>query len=304
VPAAERPRVVTPYEFADLADALELIPWDGTGPLPDEAAEAQVYVMPYVFNQPTLDVIAAMPKLEVIQTQTAGVEHVLPYLRKGIVLCNARGVHDASTAELAVTLTLASLRGLRDFVTAQAGGQWTFAVRDSLADRRVLIVGYGSIGAALEQRLLPFECDVVRVARQARENVYEMGQLPDLLPEADVVVLLIPLTDETRKLVNAEFLGRMKDGALLVNVARGAIVDTEALLAEVQTARLRAALDVTDPEPLPTDHPLWRAPGVLITPHVGGASSAFLPRSKRLIHEQLKRYAAGRPLLNVMWGEY
>jgi phosphoglycerate dehydrogenase-like enzyme len=304
VPAAERPRVVTPYEFADLADALELIPWDGTGPLPDEAAEAQVYVMPYVFNQPTLDVIAAMPKLEIIQTQTAGVEHVLPYLRKGIVLCNARGVHDASTAELAVTLTLASLRGLRDFVTAQAGGQWTFAVRDSLADRRVLIVGYGSIGAALEQRLLPFECDVVRVARQARENVYEMGQLPDLLPEADVVVLLIPLTDETRKLVNAEFLGRMKDGALLVNVARGAIVDTEALLAEVQTARLRAALDVTDPEPLPTDHPLWRAPGVLITPHVGGASSAFLPRSKRLIHEQLKRYAAGRPLLNVMWGEY
>jgi phosphoglycerate dehydrogenase-like enzyme len=304
VPAAERPRVVTPYEFADLADALELIPWDGTGPLPDEAAEAQVYVMPYVFNQPTLDVIAAMPKLEVIQTQTAGVEHVLPYLRKGIVLCNARGVHDASTAELAVTLTLASLRGLRDFVTAQAGGQWAFAVRDSLADRRVLIVGYGSIGAALEQRLLPFECDVVRVARQARENVYEMGQLPDLLPEADVVVLLIPLTDETRKLVNAEFLGRMKDGALLVNVARGAIVDTEALLAEVQTARLRAALDVTDPEPLPTDHPLWRAPGVLITPHVGGASSAFLPRSKRLIHEQLKRYAAGRPLLNVMSGEY
>jgi phosphoglycerate dehydrogenase-like enzyme len=304
VPAAERPRVVTPYEFADLADALELIPWDGTGPLPDEAAEAQVYVMPYVFNQPTLDVIAAMPKLEIIQTQTAGVEHVLPYLRKGIVLCNARGVHDASTAELAVTLTLASLRGLRDFVTAQAGGQWAFAVRDSLADRRVLIVGYGSIGAALEQRLLPFECDVVRVARQAREKVYEMGQLPDLLPEADVVVLLIPLTDETRKLVNAEFLGRMKDGALLVNVARGAIVDTEALLAEVQTARLRAALDVTDPEPLPTDHPLWRAPGVLITPHVGGASSAFLPRSKRLIHEQLKRYAAGRPLLNVMWGEY
>jgi phosphoglycerate dehydrogenase-like enzyme len=304
VPAAERPRVVTPYEFADLADALELIPWDGTGPLPDEAAEAQVYVMPYVFNQPTLDVIAAMPKLEVIQTQTAGVEHVLPYLRKGIVLCNARGVHDASTAELAVTLTLASLRGLQDFVTAQARGQWAFAVRDSLADRRVLIVGYGSIGAALEQRLLPFECDVVRVARQARENVYEMGQLPDLLPEADVVVLLIPLTDETRKLVNAEFLGRMKDGALLVNVARGAIVDTEALLAEVQTARLRAALDVTDPEPLPTDHPLWRAPGVLITPHVGGASSAFPPRSKRLIHEQLKRYAAGRPLLNVMSGEY
>ena len=295
---------MTPYDFADLADALELIPWDGTGPLPDEAAEAQVYVMPYVFNQPTLDVIAAMPKLEVIQTQTAGVEHVLPYLRKGIVLCNARGVHDASTAELAVTLTLASLRGLRDFVTAQAGGQWAFAVRDSLADRRVLIVGYGSIGAALEQRLLPFECDVVRVARQARENVYEMGQLPDLLPEADVVVLLIPLTDETRKLVNAEFLGRMKDGALLVNVARGAIVDTEALLAEVQTARLRAALDVTDPEPLPTDNPLWRAPGVLITPHVGGASSAFLPRSKRLIHEQLKRYAAGRPLLNVMSGEY
>jgi phosphoglycerate dehydrogenase-like enzyme len=296
--------VLTPYQFDDLQDSLDLVIWEGIGPPPEEAGEARFYVMPYMFNQRVLDVIAAMPKLEVIQTQTAGVEHVLPYLREDIVLCNARGVHDASTAELAVTLMLASLRGIPDFVIAQAAGRWAFAERDSLADRRVLIVGYGSIGVALEQRLLPFECEVVRVARQARDNVYGMTQLPELLPDAHVVVLLVPLTEETRKMVDAEFLRQMPDGALLVNVARGAIVDTDALLAELQAERLRAALDVTDPEPLPEDHPLWRAPGVLITPHVGGASSAFLPRSKRLIHAQLERYAAGLPLENVMTGAY
>ncbi len=169
----------------------------------------------------------------------------------------------------------------------------------------MLIVGYGSIGSAVEDRLAPFECArVVRVARSertaARGRVHAVAALPELLPDADVVILVTPLTDETRGLVDAGFLARMKDGALLVNVARGAVVDTAALLAELGSGRLRAALDVTDPEPLPAGHPLWKAPGVLITPHVGGPSSAFLPRAKTLLRDQLARFALDEPLRNVV----
>jgi phosphoglycerate dehydrogenase-like enzyme len=169
----------------------------------------------------------------------------------------------------------------------------------------VLIVGYGAIGAAIEDRLAPFElARVARVARSrramARGPVHPLTELPALLPDADVVILSTPLTDETRGLVDAEFLGRMKDGALLVNVARGPVVDTKALLTELESGRITAALDVTDPEPLPPGHPLWRAPGVLISPHVGGPSSAFLPRAKRLLVDQLNRFVNHEPLRNVI----
>jgi phosphoglycerate dehydrogenase-like enzyme len=210
-------------------------------------------------------------------------------------------VHDASTAELALALTLAALRRLPLFVRAQDAEEWRPGVYDALADKRVLIVGYGSIGAAVEERLVPFEVDeVMRVARTARASargpVHALSDLPRLLPRADVVVLCTPLTDETRGLVDADFLARMPDGALLVNVARGGVVDTKSLLEEVSSGRLRAALDVTDPEPLPAGHPLWSAPGVLITPHVGGPTSAFLPRAKRLLREQLGRWARGEEL--------
>ena len=183
-----------------------------------------------------------MPRLRVIQTLTAGVEHVSPFLRKGITLCNARGVHDASTAELAVALTLASLRGVPDFVRAKERAEWAHGERQSLADKTVLIVGYGSIGAAVETRLRPFECDVLRVARRARDGVAGFGELPTLVEWADVVVLTVPLTEQTRGLVDATFLARMRDGALLVNVSRGPVVDTDALLAELlrRTDRGRA----------------------------------------------------------------
>jgi phosphoglycerate dehydrogenase-like enzyme len=236
----------------------------------------------------------------VLQTQTAGVDNVERHVPASVTLCNARGVHDASTAELAVALILASLRGLPDFVRQAQTGTWQNGMRPALADRRVLLVGHGSIGAALERRLDGFECELVRVARRARDGVHGWEQLPQLVPEADVVVLLVPLTDETRHLVDAAFLARMKDGALLVNVARGPVVDTDALVAACASGRLSAALDVTDPEPLPADHPLWRTPGVLISPHVGGASTAMQPRVIRLIREQLGRFAAGEPLLNVV----
>ncbi|MBC9723487.1 2-hydroxyacid dehydrogenase [Streptomyces sp. TRM68367] len=283
--------------------------WDGEEEFPADPADCVFYVVPYmkapeVGQRP----LPQMGAVEVVQTLSAGIDHVEPglkQLRPGVRLCNARGVHEASTGELTLTLILASLRGIPDFVRAQDKGEWLGGFRPALADRNVLIVGYGSIGAAIEDRLVPFEvARVARVARSARTTargpVHPLTELPALLPEADVVVLATPLTEATKGLVNSGFLARMKDGALLVNVARGPVVDTKALLAELETGRITAALDVTDPEPLPREHPLWRAPGVLISPHVGGPTSAFLPRARRLLVDQLSRYVNREPLRNVI----
>ena len=275
--------------------------WDGQTPLPESAAEVELFVQPYMAGANTVAAIAGMPALRVIQTQTAGVDHVLAAVPPEVTLCNARGVHDASTAELAVGLMIASQRQLDDHIRAQADGRWApSGLAHSLADTTVLVLGYGSIGAALERRLDGFEVDLIRVASRARDGVHAVDELPDLVPRADIVVLLVPLSEDTRGLVDAAFLAGMNDGALLVNVARGGVVDTDALVAETTAGRLRAALDVTDPEPLPADHPLWRTPGVLITPHVGGASTAMEPRVYRLVADQLERYAEGQPLLNVV----
>ncbi|MDH6142398.1 MULTISPECIES: 2-hydroxyacid dehydrogenase [Kitasatospora] len=308
------PVVLLPYpaeQVPGLPDGLELHTFDGDacdgrpGPPPAELlARVELLVTPYLRTSTVLPFLGSMPRLRVVQTQTAGVDDIAPHLPAGVTLCNARGVHDASTAELAVALTLASLRDLPGFVRGQDAEQWRSGFYPALADKRVLIVGYGSVGAAIEARLLPFEVEVTRVARTARTvpqgPVRSLAELPELLPHADVVILAVPLTDQTRHLVDARFLAAMRDGALLVNVARGAVVRTDDLLAELTARRLRAALDVTDPEPLPTGHPLWHAPGVLISPHVGGSSSAFLPRAQRLIGAQLTRFAKGEPLANVM----
>ncbi|TWD75378.1 phosphoglycerate dehydrogenase-like enzyme [Kribbella amoyensis] len=274
------------------------------GDRPASLDQVEFYVPDYMGKSEVVEIVAEMPSLKVVQTQTAGYENFEKHLPEGVTLCNARGVHDASTAELAVALTLAMYRRLPRAVQNQEQGLWPAepGLDDSLADRTVLILGYGSIGEALERRLAGFECEVIRVARRAREGVSPITDLPALLPRADVVVLLTPATPQTRGLVDAEFLGRLKDGALLVNVARGVIVDTDALLAELTTGRLRAALDVTHPEPLPAGHPLWSAPNVLINPHRGGASTAFAPRVARLVKAQLERYAKGEPLINVVAG--
>lgn len=296
-------------EIEGLPEGLDYRFWDGGQDFPADPAECVFYVVPYmkppaVARRP----MAEMTSLQAVQTLSAGVDHVLPslkYLPPGVQLCNARGVHEASTGELALALILASLRGIPGFVRAQDKGEWRSGFRPALADKSVLIVGYGSIGSAIEDRLVPFE--VARVARVARSErttargpVHPLTELPALLPEADIVVLSTPLTDSTRGLVDAEFLGRMKDGALLVNVARGPVVDTKALLAELESGRVTAALDVTDPEPLPLGHPLWQAPGVLISPHVGGPTSAFLPRAERLLVAQLNRFVNREPLGNVV----
>ena len=296
-----------PFDPAELGDPPEGLRYEVVDPterVPDSVADVRFYVPPYQVGPRVSEVLSRMTSLEVVQTLTAGVDNLRGAVPDGVLLCNGRGIHDTSTAELALTLTLASLRGVPGFVRDQDRHRWHTGWHPALADRRVLLVGYGAVGAAIERRLLPFEVEVVRVARTARDGVHAIGELPSLLPEADVVVLVVPLTDETRGLVDAGFLAAMKDGALLVNVARGAVVDTAAVIDALHSGRLHYATDVAEEEPLPEDHPLWSAPNLLVSPHVGGASSAMWPRARRLVRDQLHRYAAGEELVNVMSGDY
>ncbi len=291
---------------SELPAGLRVDCWDGTAPWPSSVGAVELYVLPYMIGPRALEPLPQMHSLRVMQTLTAGYDDVLAARPHGAVLCNAPGLHDTSTAELAVTLTLAALRGVPDFVRAAGEHRWAPEHRPALADRRVLVVGFGGVGRAVARRLEPFEVDVVPVASTARDTaagrVHGIDELTGLLPAADVVVLCVPLTDGTRGLVDAAFLAAMKDGALLVNVSRGAVVRTGALLAELESGRLTAALDVTDPEPLPREHPLWDAPGLLLSPHVGGNSSAFGPRAERFVVGQLERFAAGEPLVGVVAG--
>lgn len=267
--------------------------------------------------------------VQVIQVPWAGVDLLLNLFPPGVTLCDARGVHDIPTAEWTLAAILAMEKFLPFFMELQRQGMWAVGqqaqqidalspakvppptkIKDppapihDVADSTVLIVGYGSIGQAVEARLTPFGAKFLRVARRAREGVFAVSQLDDLLGQADTVVLTTPLTSETRHLIDAKRLARMKPGALLVNAARGPLVDTEALLRALQDNRIRAAVDVTDPEPLPPKHPLWTAPNLLITPHIAGDSAKFMKRAFKLASEQVQRFARGELLLNVVTGEY
>jgi len=290
----------SPHNLADIPDGFDFEVADATGHWPDRATQAEFYVPAYQFSKRVVDVIPSMPRLQVVQTLTAGVEHIQPHLRPGVTLCNAAGVHDAATSELAVAMMIGAQRRLPELRDAQRDQRWDLQMSRSLADSRVLIIGAGNIGRAIERRLAGFECEVTLVGRSARDDVRGMAELPRLLPSADIVALILPLTSQTRGLVDRGFLAQLADGALLVNVARGPIVVTADLLRELQTGRLRAALDVTDPEPLPPGHPLWTAPGVVVTPHVGGAAASLWPRAHSLVREQLRRLSAGVGLLNVV----
>ncbi|WP_017622573.1 2-hydroxyacid dehydrogenase [Nocardiopsis chromatogenes] len=293
-------RVLVPWEenLSAVPEGFDGAVFDGRGE-PGDLSDVVFYVMPYGRDQ-RVDLLSRMPRMRVCQLLTAGYETAVPHLPDGVVLCNARGLHDASTAEHALALILADRRDLPRWSADQRAQTWNPHYTRSLAGSRVLIVGHGSIGRALESRLAPNECDIVKVARTARpgQGVHGIGDLHALLPEADVVVLLTPLSEETRGLVGEKELGLMRDGALVVNVARGPVLDTAALLK--QEGRIRAALDVTDPEPLPQDHPLWTAPNVFVTPHVAGGSDTFYPRARRFIDEQLRRWGNGAPLENVV----
>jgi phosphoglycerate dehydrogenase-like enzyme len=274
--------------------------------LPPTVGEVSFYVLPYMRGAAVLQRAGEMTQLRVVQTLTAGYEEFLPHVPAGVSLCNAAGVHDASTAELAIALALASGRGLDGYARDQPAGGWRPTFGRSLADRRVLIIGYGNIGRAIERRLQGFEvASITRVASTARQGpprVHAVDELHDLLPQADVVILIAPHTPETEGLISREELRLLPDNALLVNVARGKLVDTDALVAELSTGRIRAAMDVMDPEPLPDGHPLRALPNALITPHIGGMSSAFFPRADRLIAAQLRRFMTGEPLENVVSG--
>ncbi|HEY7325154.1 MAG TPA: 2-hydroxyacid dehydrogenase [Streptosporangiaceae bacterium] len=272
--------------------------------LPASATDVEFYVPPFFPEPPALVAMAAMPRLRVVQTLTAGFDRVRPHVPPGAVLCNARGAHDASTAEWVVGAAIAALRQFPYFATEQAAGRWSYRFTGTLAGTTVLIVGYGSIGHAVERRLSGFDVQVRRVARTARDGVSGTGELPGLLPDADVVILLAPTTAETRGMVDAAFLARMKDGALLINAARGGLVVTDDLVAEVSTGRLGAAMDVTDPEPLPPGHPLWTLPNVFVTPHVGASTPYSMREANRLVRAQAERYLAGQPLANLITGEY
>jgi phosphoglycerate dehydrogenase-like enzyme len=270
---------------------------DPTTGVPDSVTDVRFYVPPYAMSGEVAEVLPRMASLEVVQTLSAGVDNVRDAVPDGVTLCNGRGIHDASTAELALTLILSSLRGVPEFVRDQDRRRWRSRWRPALADRRVLVVGHGSIGAAIERRLVPFEAEVVKVARTARDDVHGWTELPALVPEADVVVLIVPLTDETRGLVDGDFLAAMPDGALLVNAARGPVVDTDALVEALRGGAIAgAALDVTDPEPLPADDPLLDAPNLLIVPHIGSATTGTRARMAAMAVDNLLAALAGRPM--------
>ena len=287
---------------------VEFVTWNLDGPPPRERID--IVVPPYWGGRKRLAQLAQV-ETRLVQWQSIGFDGVDRFLPAGTKLANATSVHETSTAELAVGLAIASQRGLADFVRDGLTGTWNLRTFPSLADRRVLIVGYGGVGKAVDARLSGFEARVTRIARTARTEPALAGNevevagfegLRETLAEAEIVILTVPLTDETRGMIDAGALAAMPDGALLINVARGGVVVTDALVAELQSGRLRAALDVTDPEPLPSDHPIWQCPNALITPHAGGDSTAMLPRMAALIQRQIDHLRKGEAPENLVLG--
>jgi phosphoglycerate dehydrogenase-like enzyme len=279
---------------------LHLIPKEG---LSDALLEVE-FLVPGSEEPCVIEALGRMPKLRVIQTLSAGVDWLLPAVPEGVTLCDARGTRDGPVAEWVLGAILASLKRFGDARDSQRAHEWRWREPDELAGKTVMILGYGSIGLTVERLLVASEAEVIRVARHARPGVHAVDELASLLGLADIVVVLLPLTAATEGLLDREMLGCMREGALLVNAARGPIVDTEALLELLQSGRIRAALDVTEPEPLPPEHQLWDAPGLLITPHFAGDTLGAERRAFALVGEQVRRYMRGEPLVNVVEGDY
>jgi phosphoglycerate dehydrogenase-like enzyme len=287
--------------LGEVPDDVEFIDWDMSGPAPRD--EIDLAIQPYLVGPQVLAQLAGVTT-RLVQSPMVGYDGVADYLPPGHVFANAASVHETSTSELTLALVLAAQRGIPDFVRSATQGRWERAWHQSLADRRVLLIGYGGVGKAIEERLLPFEVILTRVARHARFDergeIFAIDALDELLPTAEIVIVAVPLSDDTTRLVDDDFLSRMPDGALFVNISRGPVADTEALLRHASSGRLRLALDVTDPEPLPEGHPLFALTNVLISPHVGGATSAAIPRLARLLREQINRLREGKEPLNVV----
>jgi phosphoglycerate dehydrogenase-like enzyme len=283
---------------------MEPLP-DGVELVSEPAPDVEVVLLAPELWHDLSELFKQMPRLRLIQSFSAGVDSILPVVPPGVVLCNAYGVHDISVSEWVVAAILAMQRRLPEFLDLQHRAEWKRDLADDVSDlegKSVVVVGYGSIGRAVAGRLAPFGARVVGVSRRRRDDAEAIDALPSLLPDADIVVNLLPLTPQTEKFVDGRFLTQMKAGSLLVNAGRGRTVDTEALLEALTGGRIRAALDVTDPEPLPADHPLWRAPNVLITPHIAGTVKKWEQRAYRFAGEQIRRFASGQPLLGVQTG--
>jgi phosphoglycerate dehydrogenase-like enzyme len=315
------PSWIDPEWFGRLPGGIEIERIEAS---PQRQIEIEFWIAPISPR----NAVQALPHLEglrVVQSLFAGVDWLLEVLPPDLILCDAQGLHNIPTAEWTVAAILAALKHFSFYFDVQRTGDWRrrkeaderyrslypdtaesapLTLQEELYGKRVVIVGYGSIGRSIEERLTPFGVEIVRVARRARDGVERISRLLDLLPAADVVVMIVPLTPETTGMIGERELAAMKQGALLVNAARGPVVKTDALLAALESGRIRAVVDVTDPEPLPEGHPLWKAPNLFITPHVAATTPMFLPRAIEFVAGQLDRYLKGEPLKNVVTGHY
>lgn len=301
-------KVLVPHpEGADVirnVPGIEPVLYDARGAMPTEATEAEVLIPGFLAGTDATAVLAQLPSLKLVQLLTAGAEAWIGRLPEGVGLSDCRGAHGGATGEWVVSVLLAVYRHLPRFVEAQAEGRWDYHQTEELAGKRVLIVGAGDVAEQTARRLAPFDVTVTLVGRSKRDGVHGVEELPSLLPQCDVCVVVVPLTEATRGMVDAAFLARMPDRSVLVNAARGPVVDTAALLVELQSGRLRAAADVTDPEPLPEGHPLYTAPGFLLTPHVGGSVPLAMLRAYRVAGEQIAAFARGEKPSNLVEGDY
>ena len=303
----------------DFPQEVELVP------LPDKLDhEVEIDVwLPDPYSVKAVKIWPHLRGVKLVLSLMAGTEWIPPVVGPHVTICNAHGAHNISTAEWAVSAILTMLKYFPFYLDVQRAGKWKLrfdasaryvaitgdkrplyppVMLEELTGKTVLMVGYGAIGKEIERMLAPFHVEMLRVARTARTKpeVHAVSELDSLLPRAQVVILILPDTPESHGLIGAHQLALMPQGGLLVNAARGPIVQTDALVAALQSGRIRAAVDVTDPEPLPDGHPLWSCPNLLLTPHVAGSSPQFAPRSLRAAADELRRYIAGEPLRNVV----
>jgi phosphoglycerate dehydrogenase-like enzyme len=290
-------------DLGELPDGVEVVIWDMKDAAPRERFD--MVVPPYMSMDGVIEALSSV-EVGLVQSQSIGYDNVEGRLPEGLVFANASSVHETATAELAVALALAAQRRLPEFVRAQDRGEWIGGGAPGLADRRVTLLGFGGVGRAIAARLKPFELELRAVASHGRlqdeVEVFPLGELAEVLADTDILIASLPGGDATRHIIDDAALSALPDGALVVNVGRGPLVDTDALVDHVRRGRIRAALDVTDPEPLPAGHPLWSLEGALVVPHVGGATDAMRPRIARLVRRQIDRLRAGEEPLNVVLG--
>ncbi|MGW6448859.1 2-hydroxyacid dehydrogenase [Lentzea sp. NPDC055074] len=300
--------VLVPDDFGVQAlsqvDGVRAVRYEPGEALPADGLHAEVLIPRFLSGTDPREVFGQLSNLKLVQLLSAGAENFVGKVPDGVLLSTCRGAHGGSTAEWAIGALIAIYRDFFVFEKARVDGRWDYHSTDTLQDKKVLIVGAGDLGEQLRKRLEPFNATATLVGRTAREGVHGQDELPSLLPEFDAVVIFTPMTEETRHLVDAKFLAAMKDNAILVNGARGPVVDTGALVAELTSGRLRAALDVTDPEPLPADHPLWTVPGLFLTPHVAGSCTGSGRRAYAIAIAEIARFAAGEEPRNLVHGTY